>query len=245
MVISLNQNEALSEELRKLPNKVTAARKRNAAQKTLIKHIKNPQNLQETARVKIIGTMTNKLNSSQFLVDDGTGQILIKTFNSTKFSIGHAVSIIGKIYSFNPEIGSESFIVAEITKEIKNPLWIKVHQLESKPQEEKKIQDETNYKQLKQNKKDTTKDMTDKKKEAEESQRNAQTHDTIHTRDLASQRNKYEIIIELIKEMDNGDGVSIEKLTKNLQNNEAEKIIESLISNGEIFEIEPGKIKIL
>ena len=50
-------------------------------------------------------------------------------------------------------------------------------------------------------------------------------------------------IYELIKKLDDGDGVAIEDLIS--RNADAEKIVSLLLENGDVFEIKPGKIKVL
>jgi len=51
-------------------------------------------------------------------------------------------------------------------------------------------------------------------------------------------------IVELVKELDNGNGVSIEDISsKDIK--DFEKIIDILLKEGDIFEIKPGKLKVL
>ena len=51
-------------------------------------------------------------------------------------------------------------------------------------------------------------------------------------------------ILKLVKELDKGDGVSIEELSpKNIK--DMDKTIEMLLKEGDIFEIKPGKLKVL
>ncbi|MFT4282886.1 MAG: hypothetical protein ACMXX6_00490 [Candidatus Woesearchaeota archaeon] len=52
-------------------------------------------------------------------------------------------------------------------------------------------------------------------------------------------------IITKIKELDKGEGVNYEELIKSINSKEAEKYIEILMNEGEIFEIRPGYIKVL
>ena len=54
----------------------------------------------------------------------------------------------------------------------------------------------------------------------------------------------YEEIYSLIKKLDNGDGASFDDITKSY-GIDAEKILNSLLENGDIFEIKPGKLKVL
>lgn len=52
-----------------------------------------------------------------------------------------------------------------------------------------------------------------------------------------------EKIFNLIKELDKGEGADIMEILK--KDNNFEKIINKLLENGEIFEIKPGKVKVL
>ena len=52
-------------------------------------------------------------------------------------------------------------------------------------------------------------------------------------------------IYSLIKELDNGDGVSFEDILGKFKGAEAEAIINTLLENGNIFEIRPGRLKVL
>lgn len=52
-------------------------------------------------------------------------------------------------------------------------------------------------------------------------------------------------ILDMIKELDKGEGVPFEELIEKINADDAEKSIQNLINEGEIFEIRPGKLKIL
>jgi|SRR3989344_5557463 len=71
---------------------------------------------------------------------------------------------------------------------------------------------------------------------------NFQTKDNLsedNVTDLSS-TNK---ILKLVKELDKGDGVSIEELSSKTK--DVDKIIEVLLKEGDVFEIKPGKLKVL
>ncbi|MBI3027711.1 hypothetical protein HYY70_06395 [Candidatus Woesearchaeota archaeon] len=57
--------------------------------------------------------------------------------------------------------------------------------------------------------------------------------------------NGNEEVYLLIKKLDNGDGAPIEELVKKCSNSKAEDIINKLLENGSIFEVKPGKLKVL
>ncbi len=65
------------------------------------------------------------------------------------------------------------------------------------------------------------------------------------TEETNTDSNINETIYLLIKKMDAGDGVAIDDVIKNSNNSEAERIICKLLENGDIFEIKPGKLKVL
>lgn len=65
------------------------------------------------------------------------------------------------------------------------------------------------------------------------------------TEETNTDSNINETIYLLIKKMDAGDGVAIDDVVKNSNNSEAERIIYKLLENGDIFEIKPGKLKVL
>ena len=55
----------------------------------------------------------------------------------------------------------------------------------------------------------------------------------------------FQKIIKLIKELDKGEGVFIDNILEKSSLNDTEKIIEKMMERGEIFQITPGRIKVL
>lgn len=49
----------------------------------------------------------------------------------------------------------------------------------------------------------------------------------------------------LIKRLDDGNGVPVEDVIKNSKRDDAESIVNSLLVSGDIFEISPGRVKVL
>lgn len=54
-----------------------------------------------------------------------------------------------------------------------------------------------------------------------------------------------EEICSIIRKLDNGDGAFVEDVIKNLKHDAAEKMLNILLEKGNIFEIKPGKLKVL
>ena len=67
--------------------------------------------------------------------------------------------------------------------------------------------------------------------------------DTNNTKDIFD-LNPTNNIIQWIKKLDTGSGVSIEMLSsKNIEN--MDKLIDILLKEGDIFEVKPGRLKVL
>jgi len=195
-VICLNQREALSS---------ASSRKRQPARKVVIASILSNGILQN--RINIVGVIIGKNNEAQASIDDGTGQLFVRASgnNFSMLSVGEIVSVIGRISEFN----NTKYISAEIVKKIKDPLWIKVHNHNSKRNVELKVEQHPN-------------------KPAQD-----------------EPRNSHERILECIRKLDRGQGVTIDEIIEATPIKECEEIVNALIRDGEIFEIGPGKIKIL
>ena len=54
-----------------------------------------------------------------------------------------------------------------------------------------------------------------------------------------------DVVYSIIKKLDNGYGVSVDDVINNSSCSNAEEIINKLLENGDIFEIKPGKLKVL
>jgi len=79
--------------------------------------------------------------------------------------------------------------------------------------------------------------------EEEINENNSDTkEEVIEIEDIDNDNDK---IIKIIKELDDGSGVDYEEITKRMQNVDSEKIIKNLLLQGDIFEVKPGRLKIL
>ena len=202
-------------------------------------------------RINIIGIMISKDEEhSSFILDDGTGTIIIDYNFSTEQDLkniktikeGTCINIIGKPRKFDESI----YIVPEIIKKIDDLKWIKFRKLEISQQlkEGFKIK-ETNVSSVNKEKSDYNNsnniiieknnyEKTDIKNEYDKKE------DDI--------LDSYEIINTFLKNNDSGEGVSTSILIKELNERnipDSERIVQKLLEQGEIFEIMPGMIKLL
>ena len=90
------------------------------------------------SRVNLIATVVYKADQEQNLggvmIDDGTGKILLKSFENfapfSKVDVGDMVLAVGRIREF----GSEKYVMPEILKKLDDAGWMAVRKLELKDQ---------------------------------------------------------------------------------------------------------------
>ena len=165
------------------------------------------------SRVNVIANIVYKSgdeqNYSSALIDDGTGKILLRTFENTnlfsKADIGDIVLVIGKVREYN----NERYILPEIVRKLEKFEWMSLRKIELKDTVIEPVKEPANE----------------------------VVEEAVKTVGV-------EIYI-IIKKLDDGDGAAIEDVMKESNNPDAEKIISRLLENGDVFEIKPGKLKVL
>ncbi len=215
-----------------LPEEEQRFQKRQTAYKIRIKDILNSKyiktegfypnyleaNDREVSRINIIGVVVQKseINNYKILtIDDGTGRISARVFENNTLLDKIGVSDIILIIGRPREFSSEKYILIESIKKI-SPAWAKVRKLEL----EKNLRGDGA-------KKKGSKAISDKHSIEE------------YAAELCRNR-----VFKLIKEIDKGEGVSIEELSsRNIK--DIDKVINNLLKEGDIFEIKPGKLKVL
>ncbi|MBU1111871.1 MAG: OB-fold nucleic acid binding domain-containing protein [archaeon] len=201
--------------------------------------------------IKTTGTVTT------FLVDDGSEQIMLRFFEDNKFkenfNVGDSILIIGRIREFN----QEKYITPDIVKKI-DSRWLKVRALELNFKNEEKCiasqQGENDFYEHNQEIKETTtkyKKSEEKIVFIDKSEEHFLSEEIIvedvpkEEIELEEEIPPAEKLFKLIKDLDQGEGVMIEDLIEKSNIDGAEKIIEIMVQNGEIFQNLPGRVKVL
>lgn len=178
------------------------------------------------SRINLIGTVISKteegLNYQSIVVDDGSGIISLRSFEENdiikNIEIGDIIVLIGR----SREYGSEKYIVPEIIKKIDNKKWIDVRKIELEIQDLKTAELPVREEKV------IVENVSDELEE--------------QTKGVT---NNPKIVYETVKELDSGQGVNIDDVIKKTGINETEEIIKKFMKEGEMFEIRPGRIKIL
>jgi len=175
------------------------------------------------SRINVLGVVvTVPENSQSVFIDDGSGKIEIRSFEETtlfnNITIGDIIQIIGRPREYNGEI----YINAEIVKKIENKGWLEYRKKEIMIR-------------------DMLMPDTPEIEKTQEAPMEAPAPESAPEK--AEEVDEIDEILMKIKELDNGQGCDVQELSESVPN--AEKMVENLLLKGEIFEISPGKVKIL
>jgi RPA family protein len=162
------------------------------------------------SRANLMGVVVSN-DSEGLFVDDGTGRILLRSFENVipEIEIGSLIMIIGRPRVFN----EQKYVVPEIIRKV-SPAWAEFRRI----QLERVIRTRADFK--------PEEKRTPVKEEV-------------------SKQNPFQKIVEFIKDLDRGEGAELEEVIKRSGLSGAEDTINRLIEEGEIFEIKPGRLKIL
>ena len=182
----------------------------------------------QVSRVHLIGVVValSDAGNNEITVDDGTGKMLARSFENPEFfkgvQLGDILRIIGKVRSFNEQV----YLIPEITKQIVDKKFITLHKL---------LLEKGN-------------DYTDAVSGPSEVGTDAPSQEIIEEIAVDADDNvppsPFDKIISLIKKLDTGDGAAIEEILQQ-EGEESEKLLHHLLELGEIFEIRPGRLKLL
>ncbi|MFP4118422.1 MAG: hypothetical protein ACLFTH_00015 [Candidatus Woesearchaeota archaeon] len=184
------------------------------------------------ARVNVMGVVVEKPDVYSFILDDGTGTITVTDFNqqknTTNLSVGEPVLVIGR----PRKSGDTLFIASEIVKanQVKSdPMWLTLRKKQLQ-----RIHAHT-----------STKSHVKTSPEETAEQRQARTPEQeSEEQPIISPALTGDDIIAFVRKKDDGSGCDVDEITDYFGSS-AEEVVHALITMGEVYEIRPGKIKVL
>lgn len=196
----------------------------------------------EISRVNIIATVVAKSVEESYqsiVIDDGTGRISVRWFEKGNLfegvEIGDIVLLIGR----PREYGSEKYILPEILKRVKDYGWIKVRAMELGAENQRfSVVKNQGFLSAENRRFSGKEKIIDNKKAEEVTIKEEVVENHVES---ADKEVLVEKIIDYIKKHDSGEGVNFDELLKIGE----EKVIGMLLKEGEIFEIKPGRFKVL
>jgi len=202
----------------------------------------------KVSRVNIVASVIMKYKNDDsshisLTLDDGSENISLKSWNEeTKLledvEIGDIILTIARAREYNGKI----YLTPEIVRKLDKTEWMKLRKLElMKEHGERKPAEARTVEQIQEEASEQVKTMASSgeiKIEEEVVVEEAVVDDS------PADRQK---ILDLIESNDSGDGVEITDLAadSNLGEEETNSIIQEMLKEGEIFEIKPGKLKLI
>lgn len=216
----------------------------------------------DISRVNILGVIVAKqvqnamLNYEHCLIDDGTGKITLRSFNDmtifNRVGVGDVCLVIGR----PREYGGEIYIVPEIVRPMENPAWLSLRKMELAALDS----DRTRVANLQASTPEPAEQVKQTIEPIQQSPPASQASDetmplqatSAATPQLSGQPSAPEPrifgeadVLHLLRDMDDGGGVSAGDLIAKCNDDQAEDIVQRLLQKGDVFEIRPGQIKIL
>ena len=177
------------------------------------------------SRVNIIGVVVSISDDPGFksvVIDDGTGKLSARAFEQNvsldSLNIGECVMVIGRPREF----GGSIYILPEIIKVIKDTAWLEVRKLELEKSSIVQTVVSLGEKEVKQ---EIAKDFVEE--------------------EFVGGTSLNTVVCDVIKRLDRGEGADFDEVIKQASSPEAESVVLSLLKNGDIFEVSPGKLKVL
>lgn len=182
------------------------------------------------SRVRVAGLIVD--SSSQITLDDGTGSITIRSFDAPlpHLTIGTPVLIIGRPRVYDDAL----YILVESCNILSSPSWLKYYK-ESLREWQSFVPPNP--------KRETVVSVEEKIEISSKPVENKPTQ--VAEPMLSSTPSPAMQLIALIRELDPGDGASVDEVLSRAPFDKADDKLQFLISEGEVFELRAGKVKVL
>lgn len=198
------------------------------------------------SRVRLAGVIV-EVTPTQLVIDDSTGTVPLRVFDGRlpQVTIGDVAIVIGRPRSFN----EETFVLAEVVKKLADLSWVEYYKQNlQKLQSYVPVAPQTSV--------SSDKPFVDEQRLESSSSSTSVQEDSFGVRhdkqgvpaaplEDAPKQNNAQKLIELIRELDPGDGAPVDDVLAQAGFDAAEAKLQFLISEGEIFELRAGKVKVL
>jgi len=188
-------------------------------------------------RVNLLAAVVGKPGAGSLLLDDGTGTVEARSFEHTLFAAlkpGDVALLVARPRQHEGTV----YLVAEIAKRLQSPKWLELRKAE-----------------LGLNAAETTKKQEQERKEEAPPQPSTTKKAPTPPADKNVEKSKekkpaepaptsLDVILTLIRELDAGQGAAVEEVVWK-GGPSAEGTLSTLMAEGEIFEIRPGRVKVL
>lgn len=171
------------------------------------------------SRVRIAGIVVS-VPPADLIVDDGTANILLRTLENKPLNIpvGTPILVVGRPRTY----GDQAYLLAEIIKPLSSARWVQYYK-----------EHLSSFQGC----------IPAVPKEAAPASEEVIVQEPTPTK-IVIPLSKAPSLIEVIKELDPGDGAPVDEVIVKA-GGDAEKKLTMLIAEGEVFELRAGKVKVL
>jgi len=174
-------------------------------------------------RINLMGVVVSKANTDLLsydfiMIDDGTARVTIRSFDNMKVFKDFEVGQIVNIIGKPREYAREIYVVPETIQRMEDKTWLEVRKKEMEIYPYHLIPKEEKQQQ---NEEIIIEEVKDGKEAS------------------------LDKLLVLIKSLDKGAGVEIEEIILKSEQGNPETHIKTLLEQGDIFEIKPGRVKVL
>jgi len=171
------------------------------------------------SRTNVFGVIVGK-DDGGFTLDDGTATMSVRAFDTAPVMLSHEVGevvlVIGKPRDYN----DERYLVLEICKRLRSTAWAEYRRKELSL-------------------------FAGVEAAVEPRIMISQEKAVVVEVPVMNGKNPYETVIDIIRELDSGSGADVGDVLAKYNGTDGEDVVRSLREDGEIFEIRPGKVKVL
>lgn len=179
------------------------------------------KNNHKVSRVNLVGTVVSASSDkgyTEVCIDDGSGKISVRAFEQIPAMDSLDIGDPVAVIGRPREYGQEIYVLPEIIKVITEMRWLEVRRLEL---DKNPVVEDSSVAEVPEN--------LPVEETAEET--------VVEDKGAGA-------VKEAIKSIDSGSGADYEEIIKKT-GPDAERIISSLLKNGDAFEVSPGKLKLL
>lgn len=167
------------------------------------------------ARVNIFGVVVDKGQDASLVIDDGTASLRVRSFDP-QAKVSVGIGDVALVIGRPREYNGERYIVLEICKKLRKE-WI--------PYRKKELAYFSGFV--------IEEDVVE--------QPAGQPAQSVTVQDTG--KNPFELLIDTIRRLDTGNGADSAEVIA--MHPEGERLLRALLEEGEVFEIRPGRIKVL
>ncbi|MBI5398266.1 hypothetical protein HZB03_02270 [Candidatus Woesearchaeota archaeon] len=196
------------------------------------------------SRVNLLGVIISNstaregLASSVLMLDDGSGRIMLRSFDTRLISaaVGDLVLVVGRPREFN----GERYVMPEIIRKLDNLKWIEVRKQELELLDGERLEKKSD--------RNSASGAIEQHESASDGGATIVVGEEATGSDASAQSansNPAERVLDVIRAKDLGRGVAFEEISAACPKSDIDAVLRRLLESGEVFELRAGRYRVL